>query len=498
MPRSIPLQLSGEVGKPLHRQLEDALRRFILGGYLQRGERVPSIRELARQMHVAPATVAVAYEQLTAEGYLDPRVGSGTRVASELPDSWMVAHDTSRHLALSRSRGSASRIPAPIASIPQDPYVDRSVSPPPGELPYDFRRGRPGLDLFPTTLWDRLLRQAWRSLAASPRREGLDYGDPAGTRRFREAISNHLRSARGLRCSPDMIVATGGSHPAFDASARLLLGPGRACVVEDPGYPLARRAIGATGGTVIGVGVDDRGLVTDALPKDAAMAMVTPSWQYPLGGTMPVARRMELLQWAHEVGAVVVEDDYDSEFRYEGYPLVSLQGIDSDERVIYVGTLSKSIYPGLRLGFAVVPNRIYRPFVSALELGQRGTPILEQTVVAMFVEQGHFERHLRRMRLAYARRQEALLQALNSFLSGRISASAAPAGLHLVGVLEDQRLTATEVAQRAREHGVGVTSLLPHQVSKRPDDRILMNYTGLKEDEIEEGVRRLARVFAQP
>jgi len=204
---------------------------------------------------------------------------------------------------------------------------------------------------------------------------------------------------------------------------------------------------------------------------------------------------MELLQWANRVEAVVVEDDYDSEFRYEGYPLVSLQGIDSDERVIYVGTLSKSIYPGLRLGFAVVPHRLYRPFVSALELGQRGTPILEQTVVALFIEQGHFERHLRRMRLAYARRQEALLQALHTYLSGRITASAAPAGLHLVGVLENPHITATELAYRARGRGVGVTSLLPHQVSKRADDRILLNYTGLMEDEIEEGVRRLARAL---
>lgn len=487
MPLMLPLQLVPKTAEPLHRQIETQLRVAILEGRLASGTLLPGIRPLADQLGVARITVQTAYEQLAAEGYLVAVVGSGTRVAPHLPDQMLRARVERRSAAAITSRAG---LPTPNVGIPSSTYL--SERPAPGALPYDFRPARPGIDLFPVELWGRLLRQAWRDLASKVRRSSLDYIDPAGLPALREALVSYVSASRAVRTSAGQVVVTTGAQASFDAVARLWFGQGRRCAVEDPGYPMAWRPFTASGTRLVPVRVDDDGLVTSELPKAADGAIVTPSWQYPAGGTLPLARRLELLQWAEDRSALIVEDDYDSELRYEGRPLAALQGIDGSGRVLYVGTFSKVAFPGLRLGYAIVPPAIRDRFVVSLELSQRGVSAVEQLALARFIEQGHFERHLRRIRTLYAERQACLLESLRERCVDWLDVSAAPAGMHLVAHLRDPRLRASDAVATAARHGVGMTAMLSKRLTPAPDRELLIGYMGLEPEEIRVGIALLA------
>lgn len=519
MPPSPPLDLRRDRVRPLHLQLTEGLRAAILDGRFRPSDRLPPIRQLAADLGVARATVVTAYEQLAAEGYLVARVGSGTSVAPELPESGLrarsaadagglgtgrvggagaeaVGRDGSRAVSAEGSVAKTrreGRFPPIDPRLPRATYrANQAVAARPA---FDFRTGRPAYDLFPAEAWERLLRDAWRDLAA-PGHRALDYPDPAGDERLRRAIADHLGLARGVRCRPSQVMVLAGSQAAFAAAARLWLRPEAVAVLEDPGYPMARRAVLASGARVVSRLVDAHGLPTDRLPERATMAIVTPSWQFPLGGTLPVARRLALLDWARQAGAVVLEDDYDSELRYAGRPLASLQGLDDDGRVLYVGTFSKVAFPALRLGFAVVPEAVTGAFAAAIELQDRGVGIIEQAALARFVESGAFERHLRRARIAYAARQEALLDAIEAEAHGLLSAPAAPAGMHLVARLGDgPGPTAGEVAEAARSAGVEVVPVTAYRIAPAPDRELVLGYPALTPDEIREGIRRLAHVI---
>jgi GntR family transcriptional regulator/MocR family aminotransferase len=489
-----PFVIDPTARMPLYQQIEEQVRSAILDGRLSPGARLPSVRELCARLEVARVTVATAYAQLVAEGYLTTKVGSGTRVATDLPEEALFVRHRPRQRV--EVRLGLTHELRPMAWPRRLELVAPSAPPvPPLDFRFDFRPDTVGIDLFPFALWERLLRDAWRLLRDRNPSAALDYGSlPVGNGELRRAIAEYVGMARAVRCDPDQIAITRGGQGAFAVVARLFP-PGSRCVVEDPGYVLARRALELDGVEVVAVPVDADGIVVDRLPTTAEGALVTPSWQYPRGGTMPIARRIELLRWAYSAGALIVEDDYDSELRYEGHPVPSLQGIDDGSHVLYVGTFSKVIFPGLRLGYAVVPRRALPTFASILEVTERDPPALEQQALAQFIAEGHFERHLRRLREAYAARQEAMLTALGHHCAGLIEVHRVPAGMHLVARLLDERVSATSAARAARAEGMFLGSMYPSRIAPAADRELLLGFAGSSPERISQGVEVLGAIL---
>ncbi|MEW6637338.1 MAG: PLP-dependent aminotransferase family protein [Actinomycetota bacterium] len=468
---------------PLHRQLYENLRAAILGGRLSAGTRLPSTREFAAVLGVSRNTVTNAYVQLLAERYLEGRVGSGTYVARSLPEESLRAR-------LEPGGGDgwtgAGRVPSRRGSL-----LAATPTTTAGDIgsPRAFRPGVPALDRFPSGLWRRLTSEVWRR----PPPGLLGYGDPAGYGPLRAEISAYLRAARAVRCSPEQVIVVSGSQQALDLAARVLLDPGDAAWVEEPGYVGARAALLGAGARLVPVPVDEEGLDVSAgarLGPDARLVHVTPSHQYPIGATMSLTRRLELLGWARRSGAWVLEDDYDSEYRYAGRPLEALQGLDAEGRVIYVGTFSKVLFPALRLGYLVLPPDLVDIFASARELTDRHPPGPDQAVLAEFIAGGHFERHLRRMRKLYADRQKALVEAADRHLAGRLEVRPAGAGMHLVGRLPegtDDR----EVSRRAAALGVETSPVSAFASGACRTPGLVLGYAAFETAEIEEAAKKL-------
>jgi GntR family transcriptional regulator/MocR family aminotransferase len=362
-----------------------------------------------------------------------------------------------------------------------------------GSLPYDFRPGRPDWDTFPRQVWAKLTTRQVRERSE----ELASYGDPAGYRPLREAVALHLGQTRGVRCSAEQVVVVNGSQQGTDLLLRLFLDPGDGAALEDPGYAGAALALRAHGMTVSGVPVDEDGLDVAALPApDSPLApklvYVTPSHQFPTGGTMSLPRRLRLLEWAARRGALIVEDDYDSDFRYSGRPLESLQGLDTHGVVAYVGSFSKALFPPLRVGFVVLPPGLVEPFVAAKWLADRQTATLDQQVLSDFIGEGHFERHLRRMRRLYQARRDALLAALKTHLGEIMTPGGDGAGLHLVGWLPPGT-DATALSAEAAALGVAALPLDPYYLGAVRRPGLMLGYAALSETKIMEGVRLLAR-----
>jgi GntR family transcriptional regulator / MocR family aminotransferase len=436
---------------PLYRQIYAALRRSILEGDYPAGSRVPSTRALTASLNVSRNVVLLAFEQLAAEGYLEGRPGSGTYVVSPLPDAAApgtgapAAPALSTPVRLSRyGRRALASAPALRASTP---------------LAFDFRYGLAPPDSRSLTVWRRLLA---RHAASQP----LDYAPPEGHPALRAALAVHLRRNRGVVCDPDQVLVVSGSQQALDLVARVLLDPGDAVVIEEPHYQGARQVLQAAGATLVPVGVDGEGLDPRAIRagrRRVRLAYVTPSHQFPTGAVMPLSRRLALLEWAHARDAFVVEDDYDSEYRYEGRPVEAVQGLDRRGRTIYLGTLSKVLFPSIRLGFVVLPPALVPAFTACKWLADRHTSVLEQSALAEFLRTGQFERHLRRMRRLHARRREALIAALNEHLGRRVTVMGTQAGIHLLAWLPGVPARRTpHIVRRAAEAGVGVYSVAPY------------------------------------
>jgi GntR family transcriptional regulator/MocR family aminotransferase len=412
---------------PLHRQLYDAVRAAVLDRRLVSGTRLPPTRELARELSVSRNTVMLAFEQLIVEGYLVGRVGAGTYVCEELPDATLRPAPSGRRsrTASVRARRRAQRSEAIVRS-----HVSLARRGP----PRPFRIGVPDVQQFPFAEWSRIVGRAWRQ----PPADLLMYGEPAGYRPLREAIAAYAGAARAVRCEADQVIVVSGSQQALDLATRVLTDPGDVVWIEDPGYMGARASLEAAGACVVPVPVDADGIDVGrgvASAPDARLAYVTPSHQFPLGVTMSLARRLALLEWASTAGAWIIEDDYDSEYRYEGRPLASLQGLDGDDRVIYVGTFSKVMFPALRLGYLIVPPDLVDAFTQARAVTDRGAPSVEQAVVAEFIAEGHLGRHIRRMRSLYASRRAALLDAAKRQLGGIVDMWATHTGMHLAAML---------------------------------------------------------------
>jgi len=466
---------------PLYAQIYRQARQLILDGRLAAGMKLPPSRQLAAHLGVARITVTQAYDQLQAEGYVVGRTGAGMFVAEGLVEDLLPVEEERPYTpTLSRwgRRVVAAESEMAAASVPR-PAID-------------FGFGRAFAQIFPYDVWRRLLARYLSTDDAMLAR----YGSVAGFYPLRQALADYLSRERGVRCTPEQVVVVSGAQQVLDILARLLLNPGDEVLVETPGYTVAYDLLRVYGAHLIGLPVDDDGFPVERIPPDcpARLAFVTPTHQFPRGGTMSLARRLRLLAWAREQGAVIIEDDYDGELRYNGRPLAALQGLDEEGRVAYLGTFSKVLFPALRLAYVVLPPALLDPFVQAKSLVDRGAPTLTQAAVADFITEGHFERHLRQLRQAYGRRRAVLTAAIERYLPGRVRYVPVAAGLHVMVYLE-AGVSETAVVQQAAAVDVGVYPGAPYHLQQPAPPSILLGFSGLEEADIEEGIRRLAGVL---
>jgi GntR family transcriptional regulator/MocR family aminotransferase len=466
---------------PLFRQIYLQCRSAILSGALRPATRLPSTRDLARRLGVSRSAVVSAFEQLLAEGYAFGSKGAGTFTAPEVPEPFKRTHGR-------RTRPAAAAKPA--ASLGDlGGFVD--VTSQRDERPFNLGR----------TLVDARTAEVWRKLSARTLRffgrHHLGYDDPQGVPELRNSVCDYLQAARGVRCEPDQVVITAGTQQAVDIVARMMQGPDKEVWVEDPGYSLTRLALVAAGAKVCPVPVDRHGInVTEGIrraPKARAV-FITSSHQFPIGVALSMARRLELLAWARESGAWIVEDDYASEFRYGGRPLASLQGLDEAGNVIYVGTLNKALFPGLRLGYAVVPRSLRRAFVTTRYLTDRQPPSLCQAVVAAFMEEGHFAAHIRRTREAYRSQRDVLVAAIDRRLGDHLTVEAPDQGMHLVAYTRTG-ISDVAIERRAKEHGVVVRAMSRLYLEAKPKSALMLGFSGYPQQIIAPAIARLARAF---
>ncbi|MGO8915548.1 MAG: PLP-dependent aminotransferase family protein [Stellaceae bacterium] len=470
---------------PLFRQIYMAVRSAVLSGALRPGTRLPSSRAMASTLGVARASVVAAYEQLLVEGYAEGRAGSGTFVSADL--TGLVARGSRPH------PGTRAGKPPPAPAAAQA-FADFAASTAQAdERP--FNTGRTLTDARTVEIWRKLTHRAVRSLGA----RDLGYTDPCGFIELRRSICDYLRAARGVRCNPEQIVVTAGTQHAIDIAIRVLLAPGDAVWVEDPGYPLTHGQLLLAKARLHPIPVDGQGIGVEAGIRAAPRAravVVTPSHQFPTGVALSMTRRLELLAWARRSGAFIVEDDYASEFRYAGPPLASLQGLDEDERVIYVGTLNKALFPGLRLGYAVVPPALLQAFVAARYLIDRQPPSLYQSVLAEFMAEGHFAAHTRRMRQIYREQRDALAATLARRADGHLQVDVPDQGMHLVAYLRDG-VSDVAVEAAARRSGIVVRAMSRFYRSASPRAARMLGFSGFPIPLIVPAAARLAALVAR-
>lgn len=479
-----PLSLDRSAGS-LSRQLYDGLRDAILSGQFRVGARMPSTRALAASRGVSRNTVHMAFEQLILEGLLEGKQGVGTFVA-ELP-SGIPFGPGAAELDKPRGRRNLSHQGRAIHNLAKR-------WPEPIQLPGEsrgraFGMGAPA-DLFPSRAWRRLLVQCWDQLIGT-RGLGRSEFEP-----LREAIAEHLGTTRGVRCTPDQVIVVSGSQQGIALVANVLLDPDDSVWVEDPGYFGAHRAFVGWGAQVVPVAVDDQGLSVEAGRKRAPQARlvhVTPTHQFPLGKTMPLRRRADLLAWAKTADAWILEEDYDSEFRYSGTPLAALQGIDPNQRVMYLGSFSKSMFSGLRMAYLVVPRDLAPAFRAARQIVGGPPPVLEQAVVERFLTEGHFQRHLRRMRRVYSQRQRRLIKAVEEKLDGLLHVDPDETGMHLVGWLRNG-MVAEDVCRRAAKEGLELLPLSSYRAEAGPEG-VLLGFSEAGEPSLLRGVRLLRKAL---
>ncbi len=469
-----------EPGMPATRWLYASLRRGILEGRLRPGKRLPASRDLATRYGLSRGTIVAAFDQLKREGYLETRAGSGTFVARVLPERLLQA-----------PRPAPTR-PAPARSHPRhlSGYGRRVRLFPhlrPGPI-RAFRTDQPALDLFPTTLWaqvaGRRLRQASMDLL-------LACG-PMGYRPLQEAVADYLTTSRGVVCVAEQVAIVSGVQEALDLVGRLLVDRGDRVVIENPGYIGATLAFEALGATVVPAGLDEEGIILgDASLRGARLLYLTPAHQFPLGVCMSLARRLAVLEWARSTGTMIIEDDYDSEYRYAGRPVPALQGLDRNGMVIFAGSFSKVLFPSLRLGYLIVPPDLMDFLAAAQSVTNRHAPLLEQAVLADFIAGGHFGRHVRRMREIYAERLSVLLDSARERLAGLLDVSDVEAGLQTAGWLREGT-DGKAAAQAAARRDVEVTPLGRYGRGRVAQNGLHLGFAAIDPREIRRGVRELA------
>lgn len=464
----IALQLPDRATRRTRRDLYEQLKTAIRTGRLAPGLRMPASRDLAMRLGLSRNTITTVYELLISEGHLQARPGSGTFVAAgHAPDSR----------------------PAPQADMAARVRTDWLQWRPPTPSPiarHQFFLGLPDFASFPWAVWRKLINRVLRQYERGPLRPIPPQGSPD----LRQAIASHLSSARGIACRAEDVIVTAGAQQAFDILARVLVHrPGLVAAVEDPGYAPIRRALAAAGAIVIGVPVDEDGILVGALPPGAEVICVTPSHQFPLGVPMSPARRRALLDRVRQTGAIVIEDDYDGEFRFDGRPLEALQTLDRSGQVIYVGTFSKSLFPGLRLGYVVAPEWVRSPLLAAKQISGPA-PSITQLALAAFITEGHLGRHVRRMRRIYGERRQALFEAVAEAPPGWLEPFPSAAGLHLSLRLPSD-VDPAQVLDLAAKLGVGAYSLAQFAEEPIRQNGMVLGYGGLGIDQIKLGAAAL-------
>ena len=463
-------------------QIYCALRGAILDGRLRAGELLPPTRELARRLQVSRNTVGVAYDRLMGEGFLVTRVGAGTYVCDHFGAPASPRRVTRQEL-----------MPHPRWNVPY-PRWYAVGRPGAGGALYDFRVGLPDVTLFPFETWRRLVAHELRLSAVRT----AAYGDPAGHAGLRAAIARHVAVSRAVKADADAVTVTAGAQQAIDLIARVLLGPGDCAAVEEPGYPPARLLMESLGARVCSVPVDSQGIVVGAIPRDARLIYVSPSHQFPLGMPMSLARRMELLTWASEHDAAIIEDDYDSEFRFGGRPIETLYGLDTRGRVLYVGTFSKTMLPAIRLGFLIAPTSLQPALRVAKYASDWFSPLATQAALARFIDEGLLARHIRKMRAEYERRHERVLQVLTD-QGGWLQPIESGAGMHLTALLADgEQLSHADVLERTDGSGVVANPLAAFYADRPALSGLVLGYGAIQLTKIDDGLRLLRTVLSAP
>ncbi len=485
----VTVALDAAQREPLYQQLYEQLRGAIVSGRLSGGTRLPASRVLAQELKLSRNTVTAAYDLLSNEGYILTRVGDGAYIANILPEDRLLPRQPVRP---DNPPAMASH---PSLSARGKLLTELSVSTGPVQ-PVPFVEGLPAFDAFPLHAWARLMVQGWRRVQP----DMLGYANPAGYEPLRELISQHLKATRLLQCAGQDVIMTSGSQQSLDLLARVLLDHGDAVWVEEPGYVGTHSALIAAGARLVPVPVDDQGLMVSAgekLEPRPRLIFITPSRQYPLGVTMSMERRKALLTFAEKSGAWIVEDDYDSEFRYHGTPLPAVQSLDRTGRVIYLGTFSKSLLPSFRLGFLVVPDSLARAFGNAKSVIDRHPPLLEQMTLQAFMQSGQFAAHIRRMRQVYEERQQILIREIEHRLGGFLRVAPAESGMHLVAELPEG-VDDVSFCQTAKACGVSVQPLSGYYTAEPRRNGLVLGFAAIPPKSIVKGVERLAAAVYAP
>jgi len=454
----IPIDRSSDI--PLNRQVYQQIREKILNGHLQAGEKLPSTRELSAELQVSRNVILDTYDQLLAEGFLLARRGSGTFVAE---GAFLTQHDSSFLLHEVSEKKPKNNI-------------------------INFRSGIPALDLFPRKTWAKLSHQLWSDIEST----NFGYDSPEGRLELRQTLTHYLLRTRGVNCQPEQIVITSGATQAMTLVSRLLLTPKDTAIMEDPITNDIQTIFKSSGAFIYPIPVDEDGMKTDLLPENLhpKFIFLTPSHQFPLGSTLPIQRRIQLINFARRNNCFLVEDDYDSEFRYEGSPVSSLQGLDS-ERVLYIGSFSKILSPALRIGYIVLPTHLIEKCRQLKWFTDLHTPSLDQLILAYFIKEVYLERHIAKMKKFYKSQRDFLIQCLHTTFSNKVKVLGYSTGMHLIVELEDVHFS-KELLLQIEQFGVKVYPVEDHTIEKEKyTNRIILGYGHLKKNEIEEGVTRL-------
>ena len=496
MPLPIPISRSSE--HTLQEQIYHFIRNQILGGLYRTDFRLPSTRDLATGLKVSRNTVMLAYEWLTSEGYIETRTGSGTFVCRVISDEVSVERAPAIECGTEQAHpASNARHPAVVMRYETPVLINRTSRRP----QIDFWYGRPDPRQFPIKTWRRLIIENLARAAGN----FAEYGVQAGDLELRQAIAGHLATTRGLKADPDRILITAGAQDGLNVICRLLVKEGTKAIVENPGYAAAAALFRSYGAELAPAEVDADGVRPDAIErcgKDARLLYTTPSHQFPTGAILGLARRQMLLAWADAVGAYVVEDDYDSEVIYDRPPVAALAALDQNQRVIYLGSFSKTIGAGIRIGYLVLPEELVGPAVAVKSMSSYGQPWLDQAVLACFLREGGFRTHLRRIRTLYRARRDVLIASLGTYFGDGLKISGHDAGLHLVWTLRDDMPDADEVCDTARTVGVGWytparAGALELVAPTRPERRLVLGYAALTPNEIQTAVRRVAATLGR-
>lgn len=480
-----PIALDARARTPMYRQLYEWFRRAIITGQIRPGQRIPSTRNLAAELKISRIPVANAYDQLLAEGYLDTFPGAGTCVSRSLPDETLMPAGVKEGTGdRQNARGTAARRISSrgfaLTQLPTQSWLN---------IVGAFRVSLPALDHFPIGIWSKLVTRHSRGSTKSL----MGYGDAMGYLPLREVIAEYLGAARGVRCDASQVMITTGSQQGLQLAAQILLDSKNSVWIEEPGYPSARQAFIAAGAKLVPVPVDEKGMDVEAMIRrglKARAVYITPSHQYPLGMTMTATRRMLLLNWAARSGGWIIEDDYDSEYRFDSRPIASLQGLDAYSRVIYVGTFSKVMFPALRVGYLVIPKDLVPAFCAARDAADVFSATLYQSVLADFIREGHFARHIRRMRMLYMEQRKALVRAIRLQIGDKVEVVGDAAGMHLVMMLPPG-MSDVVVSKRAAQRGISATPLSTCYLRPPARGGLILGYGGTNPRQIQDGVAKL-------